>query len=64
MNNIAANLSKVSREDIIERSVANFGNADLEFGDRVAGAVTKRRSPRPAAFDGIKPIATDSERAD
>ena len=34
--NIAASLSRVSREDIIERSVANFRKADAEYGDRLA----------------------------
>jgi len=44
--NIAASLSQVSRQDIIERSVAHFRKADPEFGDRVAGPVTKRRVSR------------------
>ena len=44
--NIAASLSQVSREDIIERSVANFRKADPEYGDHVARAVAKRRMQR------------------
>ena len=46
IGNIAASLSQVSREDIIERSVAHFRRADPEFGDQVAGAVAKRRTSR------------------
>jgi catalase len=41
IGNIAASLSKVSREDIIERSVANFRRADPEFGNRIAEALAK-----------------------
>jgi catalase len=37
--NIAASLSRVSKKDIIERSVANFRNADAEYGERVATAL-------------------------
>jgi catalase len=39
VGNIAASLSQVSREDIIERSVAHFRRADPEFGDRLANAL-------------------------
>ncbi len=42
--NIAGSLSKVSREDIIERSVANFRKADPQYGDQVAVAVAKLRT--------------------
>jgi len=44
--NIAASLSKVSREDIIERSVGYFRKADPEYGDQVASAVAKHRMLR------------------
>jgi len=44
--NIAGSLSKVSREDIIERSVGNFRRADPQYGDQVAKAVAKRRMSR------------------
>jgi len=44
--NIAASLSKVSREDIIERSVGHFRKADPEYGNQVAKVVTKRRVSR------------------
>ena len=39
--NIAAHLSQVSKDDIIERSVAHFRKADPEYGDRVAQAMAK-----------------------
>jgi len=44
--NIAASLSQVSREDIIERSVAHFRKADPQYGEQVARAVAKRRMLR------------------
>lgn len=44
--NIAASLSKVSREDIIERSVGYFRKADPEYGNQVARAVAKHRMLR------------------
>jgi catalase len=44
--NLAASLSRVSREDIIERSVANFRKADAEYGDRLAADLGKRRMSR------------------
>ena len=43
VQNIAATLATVSREDIIERSVGHFTNADAEYGRRVADAVKERR---------------------
>jgi catalase len=46
IGNIATSLSQVSREDIIERSVAHFRRADPEFGEQVAAAVTRRRMSR------------------
>src|SRR6202790_4176351 len=39
IGNISASLSRVSREDIIERLVAHFRRADPEFGDRLAKAL-------------------------
>jgi len=39
IGNLSASLSRVSREDIIERSVAHFRRADPEFGDRLAKAL-------------------------
>ncbi len=33
--NIAVHLSQVSKDDIIERSVSHFRNADRNYGDRV-----------------------------
>jgi catalase len=44
--NIAASLSKVSREDIIERSVGHFRQADRQYGDQVAAAVAICRKSR------------------
>jgi len=41
IDNIAASLSKVSREDIIQRSVGHFRRADPEFGDRLADTIAK-----------------------
>jgi catalase len=37
-------LSKVSRDDIIERAVANFTAADPEYGARVEAEVKKLRA--------------------
>ena len=34
--NIAATLSRVSREDIVERSIAHFRNADPDYGTRLS----------------------------
>jgi len=45
VGNLAASLSQVSKQDIVERSVANFRSADPEYGDRVAKAVAERRTP-------------------
>jgi catalase len=39
VSNIAASLSRVSKQDVIERSVANFRRADADYGARVARAV-------------------------
>jgi len=44
--NIAASLSKVGRQDIIERSIGNFRNADPRYGDQVARAVAERQTSR------------------
>ncbi len=46
--NLAASLSQVSRDDIIERSVEHFRKADPEYGRRIADEVTKRRTSRTA----------------
>ena len=42
--NIAGSLSQVSKDEIVERSVAHFRAADPEYGRRVADAVAKLRS--------------------
>ena len=42
--NIAGTLALVSRDDIIERSINHFSQADPEYGRRVASAVRQRRA--------------------
>jgi catalase len=44
--NIAGSLAKVSKPDIIERSIANFRRANTNYGDHVAKAVEQRRNQR------------------
>ena len=44
--NIAGSLAKVSKRDIIERSIANFRKTDTNYGDQVAKAVEQRRTQR------------------
>jgi catalase len=39
IDNIAGTLSRVSREDIIERSIGHFRNADKDYGERLSRAV-------------------------
>jgi catalase len=55
VGNIAASLSQVSRKDIIDRSIANFRNADAEYGNRVAEAVANRRTSSRATSDEKTP---------
>jgi len=43
VNNIADSLSQVRRDDIVTRSIENFGRADADYGSRVAAAVKARR---------------------
>ncbi len=43
ITSIATSLSQVSRDDIIDRAVANFAAADPEYGKRVAAAVDGAR---------------------
>jgi catalase len=45
----------VSRKDIIDRSIANFRNADAEYGNRVAEAVANRRSSSRTTSDEKTP---------
>jgi catalase len=45
VENIAVRLSQVSRDDIVERSLAHFRKADAEYGRRVTEAVSARRKP-------------------
>jgi catalase len=51
VGNIAASLSRVNKSDIIERSLANFRNADAEYGERVAAAIRNAAS-EPSSRDG------------
>ena len=41
--NIAGSLSQVSKDEIVERSVAHFRAADAEYGERIATAVAHLR---------------------
>ncbi len=50
VGNIAASLSRVTREDIIARSIENFRRADPEFGDRLVQTLGKRKRSVLAAF--------------
>jgi catalase len=43
VDNIASSLARVSRDDIIERSVANFAHADPDYGARTEAAVEAHR---------------------
>jgi catalase len=44
ITNICASLSRVSRDDIIKRSLAHFRNADPDYGDRLARAIQEIRA--------------------
>ena len=44
VSNIAGGLAQVSRDDVVERSIAHFEKADPEYGARVREAVTKLRT--------------------
>jgi catalase len=61
--NIAASLSQVSRDNIIERSVAHFRGADSEFGVRLAEAMAKTRASRGATAEGIDHLVANNARA-
>ena len=39
--NIAGSLAQVSKDEIVERSVAHFRTADTEYGERIAGALAQ-----------------------
>ncbi len=43
IDSIAGTLSRVSREDIIERAIGHFRNADKDYGERLAKAVRQLR---------------------
>ena len=44
IESIAGNLSQVSKDEIIERSLAHFTNADPEYGSRLRSAIDMLRS--------------------
>jgi len=44
--NIADSLAQVSKDEIIERSVAHFRAADAEYGERIAAVVAQLRGNR------------------
>jgi catalase len=45
-SNIAGSLGLVSKDEIIERSIAHFRKADADYGERVAKAVAAKRAKR------------------
>ena len=45
IDNLAGSLARVTRADVIERSILYFRNADPEYGSRLAAAVAERRKP-------------------
>ncbi len=65
--NIAGNLSQVSKDDIITRSVEHFTKADPEYGERVAAAVAALRkqrlegAPCPLPVRGAYPPVTQPQ---
>jgi catalase len=44
VTNIADGLAQVSKDDIVERSIASFARADHEYGSRIEVAVKERRA--------------------
>ena len=44
VDNIAGSLSRVSRDEIVERSIGHFRNADADYGEKVAKAVRALRA--------------------
>ena len=58
-NAVLRGLSRVSREDIIERSVANFRRADAEYADRLAETLAKRGCHAAKPFWGINRMAAE-----
>jgi catalase len=50
IENIAHNLAAVSKEDIVQRSIGNFHNADKDFGERLTKRV-KELKPKEKGSD-------------
>jgi catalase len=48
VENLAASLAQVSRDDVVLRSIEHFRRADAEYGERLAQAVASRRGGRTA----------------
>ena len=46
IDNIAGQLAVVSRDDVIERSISYFRQADADYGERLAQAVKTLRSKK------------------
>jgi catalase len=46
IDNLAAGLAVVSRQDVVERSIDYFRKADLQYGERLAKAVRASRSKK------------------
>jgi catalase len=44
VENIAGSLSRVSRQDVVDRSIGYFRKANAEYGQRIADVVARRRS--------------------
>ncbi len=43
VDNIASGLAQVSKDDIVERSIANFRHADPDYGARIEVAIKAHR---------------------
>lgn len=43
VDNIASGLAQVSKDDIIDRSIAHFAHAHPDYGARIEAAVKQRR---------------------
>ena len=56
VTNIVASLSRVSRENIVQRSLLNFRRADGEYGDKLAAALARRRTSRPRDPETTNPV--------
>ena len=46
VDNISGSLSRVSKQEIIEKSISHFRSADMDFGDRLTSTVKALRQHR------------------